>query len=180
MELEKAKLIAEKIKSLLSPHCEKCEIAGSIRREKVDVKDIEIVCIPKLDEVFHMANQDFQNIVNSWTKVKGEPTGRYTQRILPEGIKLDLFIVDHGNFGIQIAIRTGSSEYSHRVLATTWVKRGYKSENGYLYKEGKRYEFTTEQEFFDHLQIPYLHPKYRFLINDRPSLNMLPKDHLKY
>ena len=34
MELKKALNIAEKVKSLLAPHCERIEIAGSIRRKK--------------------------------------------------------------------------------------------------------------------------------------------------
>ncbi|GAH73129.1 unnamed protein product, partial [marine sediment metagenome] len=47
MELEKAKVIAENLKSLLAPVCEKIEVAGSIRRQKPDVGDIELLCIPK-------------------------------------------------------------------------------------------------------------------------------------
>lgn len=43
MKLEQALEIAEKVKALLAPHCERIEIAGSIRRKKPDVKDIEIV-----------------------------------------------------------------------------------------------------------------------------------------
>ena len=47
MELEKAKAIAEELKSLLEPACEKMVIAGSIRRQKPEVGDIELLCIPR-------------------------------------------------------------------------------------------------------------------------------------
>ena len=47
MNLQQAQQIAERIKSELAPHCDRIEIAGSIRRKKPEVKDIEIVCIPK-------------------------------------------------------------------------------------------------------------------------------------
>ncbi|MBU2597552.1 MAG: hypothetical protein KJ757_08345 [Planctomycetes bacterium] len=47
MELQKAKAIAEELKSLLEPACERITIAGSIRRQKPDVGDIELLCIPK-------------------------------------------------------------------------------------------------------------------------------------
>lgn len=45
--LSEAKTIALEIYELLKPHCERIKIAGSIRREKAFVNDIEIVCIPK-------------------------------------------------------------------------------------------------------------------------------------
>ena len=43
MEYNKALEIAEKTKAQLAPYCERIEIAGSIRRKKPDVGDIEIV-----------------------------------------------------------------------------------------------------------------------------------------
>src|SRR5690348_6628702 len=131
MEYSKAKSIAEKIVSELKPHCERIEIAGSIRRKKPEVKDIEIVAIPKRYEI-GLFETGIATVVNQWQKVKGELPCKYTQRILPEGIKLDLFFAEHENWGLIFAIRTGSAEYSHKVLAAGWVKAGYQSRDGYL------------------------------------------------
>lgn len=39
--------IAELVVAQLAPHCERIQIAGSIRRKSRTVKDVEIVCIPK-------------------------------------------------------------------------------------------------------------------------------------
>src|SRR3989304_1550303 len=100
MKLAQAQDIAEKYLNLLRPHCLRIEIAGSIRREKLDVKDIEIVCIPQ--DVAGFVAQ-----VKQWPKVRGEPTGKYTQRNLPEGIKLDLFMAEERNWGNILLIRTG-------------------------------------------------------------------------
>ncbi len=47
MRFEKAYSIAERVMKLLKPFCDRIEIAGSLRREKEEVKDIEIVAIPK-------------------------------------------------------------------------------------------------------------------------------------
>lgn len=47
MKLESAKKLAEFLVELMSEYCERIMIAGSIRRGKHEVKDIEIVCIPK-------------------------------------------------------------------------------------------------------------------------------------
>ena len=46
MKYEEALKIAEEVKALLAPHCLRIEIAGSIRRKKPEVKDIEIVAYP--------------------------------------------------------------------------------------------------------------------------------------
>lgn len=51
MKLIQAKDIAVKICTKLQPFCDKVNIAGSIRRLKPEVKDIEICVIPKKDIV---------------------------------------------------------------------------------------------------------------------------------
>lgn len=50
MILSRAKVLAEEVRQVLAPYCEQIEIAGSIRREKAEVGDIEIICIPKFVE----------------------------------------------------------------------------------------------------------------------------------
>ena len=105
MKLDQAQEIAEKVKEELAPHCFRIEIAGSIRRRKSEVKDIEIVAIPKPFEV-GLFQSGIATVVNQWQKVKGELPCKYTQRILSEGIKLDLFFAERGNWGLIYAIRS--------------------------------------------------------------------------
>ena len=47
----RALMLAQGLIETLRPHCERIEIAGSLRRGKPDVGDIELVCIPKADEM---------------------------------------------------------------------------------------------------------------------------------
>ena len=155
MEYTQALQIAEKVKQELEPHCERIEIAGSIRRKKPEVKDIEIVAIPK------STWGGLKNIVDKWKKVKGELPCKYTQRILPEDIKLDLFFATERNFGLIFAIRTGSAEYSHYVLANGWVKAGYKSIDGILTKNNQQQEVREEIDLFNLIKIPYVEPEKR-------------------
>lgn len=163
MELQKALYIAQQVKAQLAPHCVRCEIAGSIRRKKSHVKDIEIVAIPKPYEVGLFAS-GIATVVNQWEKVKGELPCKYTQRILPEGIKLDLFFATPENWGLIFAIRTGSAEYSHKVLASGWVAAGYKSEGGVLVnKSGQQVETREEKDLFRLAGVPYIDPEYRNL-----------------
>lgn len=160
MEYNKALEIAEKTKTLLAPFCERIEIAGSIRRKKPIVKDIEIVAIPKPYDI-GLFESGIATIVNQWPKVRGELPCKYTQRILPEGIALDLFFADKENWGLIYAMRTGSSEYSHKVLATEWVKQGYKSIEGYLCSNGKRIAVPEEKDLFELIGVLYVSPEKR-------------------
>lgn len=160
MKLQEAKTIADRILSELAPHCERIEIAGSIRRKKPEVKDIEIVAIPKPFEVGLFAS-GIATVVNQWEKVKGELPCKYTQRILPDGIKLDLFFAEPENWGLIYAVRTGSADYSHKVLATGWVKAGYQSRDGYLWHGRDKYNCREEIDLFNRIGLPFVEPELR-------------------
>jgi len=160
MQLQQALKIAESVKAQLSPHCNRIAIAGSIRRQKADPKDIEIVAIPKPYET-GLFESGIAAVVNRWQKVKGELPCKYTQRILPEGIKLDLFFATPENWGLIFALRTGSANFSHKVLATKWVKMGYKSENGLLTREGEVYIIPEEKDLFNLLGLEWVKPELR-------------------
>ena len=80
---------------------------------------------------------------------------------MPDGIKLDLFFAERGNWGLIYAIRTGSAEYSHKVLATEWVKRGYKSEGGYLLYNGRKILVLEEEDLFKRIGVPFVEPEFR-------------------
>lgn len=172
MELKKAEKIAENIKAQLVSYCERIEIGGSIRRQKPDVKDIEIICIPKTilinDGLFDTKKvrlTNFVNIVNQWLRIKGDAeNGKYMQRLHPEAIKIDIFTTTPDNWGIIFAIRTGSAGFSHKVLANGWVKKGYHSVNGILEDANKKqYPIKEEMDLFNLIGIDYIEPKNRNL-----------------
>ena len=148
----------------LKPHCIRAEIAGSIRRKKPDVGDIEIVVIPK-PYYIGLFEDGIASVVNKWEKVKGEMSNerKYTRRVLPGGIELDLFLAEEGNWGHVLAIRTGSAKFSHKILANTWFREGYQSIDGYLYKDGKKYEMKEEKDLFELLNLRYVEPEDRNL-----------------
>ena len=154
MEHSKALEIAKKVEAELKPFCERIQIAGSLRRQKLNVKDIEIVAIP---------NDRFQIglIVNKWKKIRGDVDGKYCQRQLPEGINLDLFFATEKNWGYIFAIRTGSTEYSHKVLAVGWVKAGFKSIDGMLTKNNQQIEVKEEIDLFKLIGVSYISPEKR-------------------
>lgn len=155
MEYNKALQIAERIKRELEPHCEKVEIAGSLRRKKSEVNDIEIVAIPKPNR------EGLIKTVNKWEKVKGEATGKYTQRILPDNIKLDLFFADKENWGAIFLIRTGDWEFSKKFMGTVMPKNKYKQKDGYVWKNGLIVPIYDEEDLFRLMNIPFIEPEKR-------------------
>lgn len=135
MQLQEAKDIAVGLWERLNPHCDICKVAGSIRREKPEVKDIEIVCLPKMvmgkdlfgKDTVAVRSQEFDKIVSSLGEiVKGKFGGKYMQVKLKEwDIVLDLFTPDDFDFYRQFAIRTGSADWTSRYIAGGWKKIGW-------------------------------------------------------
>lgn len=51
--------------------------------------------------------------------------------------------------------------YAHKVLAVTWVKKGFKSMDGYLYKGKIRLNIYEEKDFFELLGLKWIEPRER-------------------
>ena len=158
MTIQEAQKIAEKYLAELKPHCLRAEIAGSIRREKPEPKDIEIVCIPRIETLDDL--EGFSKVVNNLEKVKGEPTGKYTQRILPEGIKLDLFMATERNWGNIFLIRTGNWQFSKQIMFRI-LRMGLKQKDGYLWQGDKMLECKEEDDIFRLLNLVFIPPQNR-------------------
>ena len=164
LPLAEAEHIAVGVMQQLEPHCEVISLAGSIRRGRPAIGDIEIVCVPKPYDASPLFSSGLATVVNQWEKVRGELPCRYTQRILPEGIKLDLFMVEADGYGLQLAIRTGSADWCRTVLAPAWVRAGYRSEGGLLrgaHVPGYVVPVRTEPELFRLIGLPWVHPRDR-------------------
>jgi len=190
MQLAQAQKIAIALCYQLQPHCNKINIAGSIRRKQQFVKDIEIVCTPiKIpcgqaslfgDAVEAAVPKIFEELVQSFGTIEiGKPNGRYMRIMLPENIKLDLFMPQEHDFYRQLAIRTGSNLYSSMVIAPAWKKKGWCGTDQGLRKiiDCKQVDehkwkvinpngqqppwFTSEHEFFEWLDLKWIEPHLR-------------------
>jgi DNA polymerase/3'-5' exonuclease PolX len=177
MEHQKAKAIADRLLSELGPYCERIEIAGSVRRGKPEVHDIEIVAVPKITEQRDMFGNVFETgseidvavrqLVQAEARLlKNGP--RYKQIALPEpdGINLDLFLVlQPAQFGVLFAIRTGPAEFSKWLV--TPRKDGGTLPSYCCVKDGTVLAGDTimpmpeESDFFDFLGLVWIEPGQR-------------------
>jgi len=192
-----ARKIASRIIDILGPHCELIHIAGSIRRHQPFVKDIEIIALSKRElkneDLFGIGEEiitrDFIEALAGITKliVKGNIQGRQMQIVLQNcSIALDLFLPGKADYYRQLAIRTGSSDFSHKVIAHGWRRLGWCGSDHGLRRETDCIPikdakgnitswrcikpdgelppaWQSEEEFFSWIGIKWIDPRFRDL-----------------
>lgn len=149
LPLAKAQDLTRRIIEPLSPGCERIEPAGSVRRKKAEVGDLEIVCLakPNLDFVIN-------GLVESGRLLRGDKNGpRYKNFVIPStGSKLDLFITTPETWGAVFTIRTGSAEFSNKLVTQRykggWLPDDLTFEEGRIKKDGQLLPTPEEKDVF--------------------------------
>lgn len=158
MRLEEAKLVAERVKETLTPYCERIEIAGSIRRAKPTVNDIDIVLIEKPEAALMMSSLLFSMGI---VKVSGPEIKRV---YLPEdNITIDIYIATPATWATLLLIRTGSKENNIRLCSLA-RRKGWHLEasgGGLCDEDGNRIAGDTEESIYEALGVPYQRPEER-------------------
>lgn len=142
--LAEAKALAIRICDRIAPACERVEVAGSIRRGKSEVGDIELVVIPRFEmpaDLFGPVEASRQNVL--WGLLDGfsnkkllhytKAGDRYRQfTFLDEPpVQVDLFTCARDNWGWIFLVRTGSASFSHH-MAGRLNASGYTSKEGWI------------------------------------------------
>lgn len=162
--MEKANPIVAGIK----PYCERVEIAGSLRRKCETVGDIEIVCIPRQEQVIDMfglvagQRSALDGIAWPWTLIRGGD--KYKQYDIG-ACNLDLFITTPQQWGVIFTLRTGSAEFSHK-LVTKRQQGGlcpaYLSfRDGRIWNNGQAIDTPEERDVFEALGLAWIEPEER-------------------
>jgi DNA polymerase/3'-5' exonuclease PolX len=182
MKLDIARRLASEITRRIRPHCDRFEIAGSIRRCKPDVKDIEIVCVPKSftsssalfgGKDITKRSDGFVREVNKFKKIKGDAReGRYMQRefeiekedfpaIEERNIIIDIFTATPSSWGSQFLIRTGDRDFSKLFMGTILPRHGYRADSGFVWKGNDVVNLPEERDVFALVGIPFIEPHLR-------------------
>jgi len=156
MKYEEILPIAEKYLEKIKPYCLRAEIAGSIRRKKRECNDIELVIMidqSKMPELIEIMDE-------FGGRVKGDITGKATQRMTSEGVKLDIFIAREvpSNWGNILTIRTGSAAFSKWLMAFRTRDAGLQHKGGYLWRGDEKLECKEEEDVFRVLKLKWINP----------------------
>ncbi len=131
------------------------EIAGSYRRRKETVGDIDILASCKrgcnvMDRF--TGYEDVEKVVS-----KGETRSTV---ILKTGLQVDLRVVPQVAFGAALHYFTGSKEHNIACRKIA-VKKKYKLNEYGLFKNEDRIAGRTEEEVYSELELPYIEPELR-------------------
>ncbi|MGB9708093.1 MAG: helix-hairpin-helix domain-containing protein [Candidatus Pacearchaeota archaeon] len=147
--------IVEQLKK--SKIVEKIDVAGSIRRKKETVRDIDILVTSKqpgkVMEIFTTMPEVSRVLAKGPTK---------STVILKSGIQADVRVVPKNSYGAALMYFTGSKEYNIRLREIA-MRKGYKlSEYGLFDRiSGKFVAGATEEEVYKKLGLKFVKPEER-------------------
>lgn len=172
---------ATAIKHELTPFVERISIAGSIRRQRPEVADIELVAIPRIgtarrpgellprhvDLLDHYAREQLD--AGRWQPrldKNGRPAlGDRYKRLLVNGVPLDLFATTPASWGVILLIRTGPAD-SSRAMVTPRSKGGrlpdgYRVQDGAIRTVTGAVAIATEEDWFTLAGMAFVPPEER-------------------
>lgn len=152
-----------------APHVDRLEVAGSFRRRKETVGDIDLLA--RADEgggevVAHFTS--FPSAVR--VEAAGDTKGSI---VLPSGLSIDLRVIPTESYGAAMHYFTGSKEHNVRVR-TMAVKKGLRVNEWGVFRipegvdpdtlgktDGERVGGETEEEVFAAVDLPWIPPELR-------------------
>lgn len=166
-----ARPLAEALVGLLAPVCERIMIAGSLRRRKLLVGDIELVCIPKYDNgLVDLLDRKVQQLLAEGlleyrrntvgSKVYG-PKNKLLRHV--SGLGVDIFSTDTRCWAVALVVRTGGAA-TNMVIARRALARGMQFHAygaGFTMRDGSELACQTEEAVFTAVGLPYLDPSER-------------------
>jgi DNA polymerase/3'-5' exonuclease PolX len=189
--LAQAAAIAAEARARLAPACRRIEVAGSIRRRRAEVADVELVAVPEtlsrgndllgdplpgeislLDDLCRRLLGE--GVLEHRRDKNGRPAfGAKFKRLVYHGpagtLPLDLFVVTPpAQWGAVFAIRTGPGDFSKRLVTSRLQYPGYglmpggmREHEGSLWDGGRPVPTPEEEDFFAALGLVRLPPEQR-------------------
>jgi len=160
--LERAERIAEAVIKRLAPYCKKkadgnaayIEVAGSVRRRRPWVEDVDFVLI--VSDLWGLHSE-----VKKLGQVQA--AGAKLMRIMAGSTQIDLYIATPETWATLLLIRTGSTENNIRLCSRA-KEMGWHlaaSGDGLFDENGKRIAGDSEESIYQALDLPWQRPEER-------------------
>ncbi len=161
--------IAQRLLSALAPNCHRVELAGSLRRGRPMVGDIEIVAIPIRPTNLLGEELDGSTALDHYLDsraIQFVKRGQKYQQFRYGPYLVDLFLATPATWGSVFTIRTGSADFSKWLVtyeprgACPWqVSFGNANANpGRLTHNGRLLSTPEETDVFNALGLAYIPP----------------------
>jgi len=146
--------VAENVVALLGPYCERIEIAGSLRRKRPVVHDIDIVAQPREGQELAMQMAlGFAEEARFAPKIWSLKCG---------GISVDLYLAGPEQFATLLLVRTGSA--SHNISLASRARAmglALKASGDGIFRGDERVAWESEEALFQALGMEYVEPEAR-------------------
>jgi DNA polymerase (family 10) len=164
-----AEAIAKELKK--SQAIKRLEVAGSVRRKKDLVRDLDILVISEYPDKVMDAFVALDGIKDVLAK---GPTK--SSVVLKCGLQVDIRVLEEESFGAALYYFTGSKE--HNVAVRDMAKRkGLKINEYGIFKGNKKIAGKTEEEIFKVLGLSYIEPELR---ENRGEIELAKADKLPH
>lgn len=171
MQLDRADRCAAALLSWLIPHCVRIEIAGSVRRRKSVVNDIDLVVVPNVTEERDLFGNPQRRRNATWMEIERRCTaerwavicaGANIVSFVAADVRVDVYWSTESTWGTSLLCRTGSKE--HNIWFAKFAEaRGAKWHPGDgLYRDGRIYS-QSEEQLYEVLGMSMIPPEKREL-----------------
>jgi DNA polymerase (family 10) len=157
--------VAQLLVDTLASFCDRIEMAGSLRRDRPMIGDIEIVAIPKRPtDLLGVTLFDVGTMLDAFLYPRYQPAKngpKYKQFKYGE-YQVDLFLPTPETWGAVFMIRTGSHEFNMWVMTEVCRRAGKRFADGRVYDwQANELETPEEVDVFDALGLPWIPPSER-------------------
>lgn len=185
MKLSEAQKVAEGVARLFEPFCDRIEIAGSIRRQRPECNDVDLVVIPRVREQRDLLGNierrenlllgslvDYVSSNREWVKWTASrpmqemgPVPKADAKyfsITGRHAQIDFFVATETTWATTLLTRTGSKEHNVWIAQRAIAKRAkfLANEGLWLHDRGVVHP-KDETEFYELLGLSWIDPKVR-------------------
>ncbi len=152
--LPEAEAVVQQLKS--SGTVKKISLAGSLRRKKSTIGDVDILAVAKNPAG---AIDFFTKKIRGLSRVSAKGSTKASIK-LKSGLQIDLRILDNKSWGAGLQYFTGSKRHGIHTRQLAF-KKGYKLNEYGLFKGKKQMAGSDEKEIYKKLGMQYIEPELR-------------------